>query len=136
MLVEKNRATAAEEALNASKENTANKSNVIDITAPSNDKFPTVSAVINYVARSINSVRTITASTTAIISDYSLLCNTSSGAFTLSLPAADANNIGKIYVIRKTDPSNNVLTFSLGLILDENKHNYRIELPKNNKSTI
>jgi hypothetical protein len=121
ILVEKKRATAAEEALNASKENTANKSETIDINAPSHEQFPTVTAVINYVARSINSVRTITSSTniTVVLSDYSLLCNTSSGAFTLSLPAADNDNIGKIYVIRKTDPSNNVLTFSPGLVLDE-----------------
>ncbi|MFB0903742.1 MAG: hypothetical protein QMB11_05125, partial [Nonlabens sp.] len=67
---------------------------------------------------------------TVVLSDYSLLCNTSSGAFTLSLPAADSNNIGKIYVIRKTDPTNNILTFSPKLFLDEGIEIAELNYPK------
>jgi hypothetical protein len=71
--------------------------------------------VVKY--RSISSVTSSsnivvkTAAYTATANDYTILCNTTAAGFTLTLPAASTNT-GRVYIIRKTDETNNVLTFS------------------------
>ena len=67
-------------------------------------------------------ISTKTAAYTALLTDQTLLCNTTSAAFTLTLPAPDAtatvaNNVGKVYVISKIDEGSNVLTFSPALYI-------------------
>jgi hypothetical protein len=65
-------------------------------------------------------ISTKTAAYTALLTDHTLLCNTTTAAFTLTLPTPDAtatatNNVGKVYVISKIDEGSNVLTFSPAL---------------------
>ncbi|WP_395802016.1 hypothetical protein [Daejeonella sp.] len=52
--------------------------------------------------------------------DYTILANASSGAFTLTLPdPAATSSLGRILVIRKTDETANVLTFSRVIKISE-----------------
>jgi hypothetical protein len=126
---------AAEEAARIAedllKENTVNKSINVILDGASDIKFPSVKAVKTYVDTysTINSISTITANYTALITDYTILSNSSSGAFTLTLPNA-ASNVGKVYVIRKVDESNNVLNFSPSLKLTESTMISSINHPK------
>ncbi len=118
VLVETSRATAAEVKLTTEKENTANKSTTIALVSNSDVKFPTEKAVIDYVnTRSVISIVAHTSAYTALATDSTILCNTSSAGFKLSLPVA-SGAIGKIYVIRKTDSSNNALTFDNLTLVD------------------
>ena len=55
---------------------------------------------------------------TVTSSDYTILCNTTGGGFTLTLPAATTST-GVILVIRKTDNSANVLTLSESILASE-----------------
>ena len=57
-----------------------------------------------------------TADYTALETDYTILCNTSTAGFTLTIPAA-ADAMGRVYVIKKVDESDNILTFSPALSL-------------------
>lgn len=54
-------------------------------------------------------VRTVTAGFTVLPSDDTILADATSGAFTLTLPAA-AGLDGKSYTIKKTDSTNNIVT--------------------------
>ena len=112
VLIETNRATAAEVKLTADKENTANKSTSITLASNSDIKFPTEKAVIDYVniKTSIISIVKKTSNYTILDSDTTILCDTSGGTFKLTLPQVSGAS-GKIYVIRKTDMSNIELTF-------------------------
>jgi hypothetical protein len=64
-----------------------------------------------------NTIRTITTDDTAAANDYILLCDTSGSGFTLRLPLASVVQVGKVYIIRKTDVSANVLTINPGINL-------------------
>ena len=72
-------------------------------------------AVVNSLKSEINNkldipnVITKTAAYTATDSDAIILCDASSGAFTLTLPTA-AERSGKSYTIKKTDSSANIVT--------------------------
>jgi hypothetical protein len=100
------------------KENIANKSLDINIDAASDVKFPSVKAIKTYVdaTGSINAITAVTSTYSATESDYIILCNTAGSAFSLTLPAASAQ-VGKAYIIRKTDISANTMTISPGLML-------------------
>ena len=50
-----------------------------------------------------------TATFTAAATDYTLLCDATSGAITANLPAA-ASNAGRIYLVKKVDASANAVT--------------------------
>jgi hypothetical protein len=54
-------------------------------------------------------IRTITATTTALKTDHTLLCDATAGAITVNLPAA-AGCAGRIYNIKKIDASANAVT--------------------------
>jgi hypothetical protein len=112
VLIETNRATAAEAKLTTDKEDTLNKSTSITLVSNSDIKFPTEKAVIDYVNVKTNIISIVkkTSSYTILDSDNTILCDTSGGTFKLTLPAVSGSS-GKIYVIRKTDMSNNELTF-------------------------
>lgn len=72
------------------------------------------SAWVNIPASNITGVMGITSKTanyTALASDYTIICDASGGAFTLTLPAASSNT-GRVYVIVKSDESSNAVTFS------------------------
>ncbi|MFV8337516.1 hypothetical protein ACNQF7_15750, partial [Flavobacterium sp. RSP29] len=122
--------TATQTALNL-KEDIANKSTDIFTDKSSDVKFPSVKAVKTYVDvySTFNAISTITASYTATISDYTILCNNNSKAFQLTLPAASTTS-GKIYVIRKTDESTNILTISPALKLTESTAISSLDYPK------
>lgn len=62
------------------------------------------------------SINTKVAAYTATGTDYTILCDTSTLGFTLTLPLASTAQ-GKMYVISKIDSSSNVLTFSPALNL-------------------
>lgn len=62
------------------------------------------------------SIDTKTAAYTVTDSDYTILCDATTLAFTLTLPAASTAS-GKVYVISKIDNTDNVLTFSPALNL-------------------
>jgi hypothetical protein len=54
--------------------------------------------------------------------DYTILVNATSGAFTLTLPDPTAtSNKGRILLIRKTDETTNVLTFSRAIKISETR---------------
>ncbi|KAI9549918.1 hypothetical protein GHT06_004503 [Daphnia sinensis] len=60
-----------------------------------------------------------TANYTVTDTDHTILANLTGGAFTITLPAASAANKGRVILIRKTDESNNVLTFSQSIKYSE-----------------
>ena len=76
-------------------------------------KFPTEKAVRTYVKdnSSITSIRSISQDYTVLMSDYTILCDNTNGAFTLTLPNV-VTSLGKIFVICKIDDSTNVLNFN------------------------
>jgi hypothetical protein len=51
----------------------------------------------------------VTSAYTATSGDYTILCNATSGAFTVTLPLAKPNTY-KVYIIKKTDVSANAVT--------------------------
>ena len=112
VLIETNRATAAEAKITTDKEDTLNKSTSITLVSNSDIKFPTEKAVIDYVNVKTNIISIVkkTSNYTILDSDNTILCDTSGGTFKLTLPSVSGST-GKIYVIRKTDMSNIELTF-------------------------
>lgn len=54
-------------------------------------------------------ISSTTTTTTLTTTDYTKLCDATSGAFTVNLPAA-ASNTGRLYNIKKTDSSANAIT--------------------------
>lgn len=122
--------TATQTALDL-KENTADKSTNIYTDRASDIKYPSVKAVKTYVDvySTFNAISTITANYTATSSDYTILCNNNGGTFQLTLPSA-ASISGKIYVIRKTDESTNLLTISPSLKLTESTTISSLDYPK------
>jgi hypothetical protein len=109
LLLETTRATNAENL----KENSANKSTDGTMASNSDVKFPTEKAVRTYVSSnsSITSIRSISSNYTITMSDYTILCDNSSGTFTLTLPNV-VTSTGKIFIICKIDDSSNVLSFN------------------------
>lgn len=56
-------------------------------------------------------IRTITGTTTADVTDHTILADTTAGAYTLTLPAANTCE-GRIYIVKKISNDANVLTIS------------------------
>lgn len=56
-------------------------------------------------------IRTISASTTAAVNDYTILCDATSGAIVVTLPAASGAT-NRIYIIKKIDASVNTVSFT------------------------
>ena len=110
---------ATQTALNL-KEDKINKITDINSDPTSITKYPSVSAVKNYVDEHnpVHAIQTIDRAYTAEGTDYTLLCNNETTAFELKLPDA-SEALGKIYVIRKIDESINILTISPPLKLTE-----------------
>jgi hypothetical protein len=102
------------------KEDKINKITDINSDPTSEIKYPSVSAVKNYVNayNPVHAIQTIDRAYTAEGTDYTLLCNNETTAFELKLPDA-SEALGKIYVIRKIDESINILTISPPLKLTE-----------------
>jgi hypothetical protein len=73
---------------------------------------------VTATTRNINAIVKVTAAHTVADADYTILANATSGAFTLSLPAANANT-GRVLIIRKTDETANALTFSSAIKISE-----------------
>jgi len=111
--------TATQTALNL-KEDKINKITDINSDPTSEIKYPSVSAVKNYVDahNPVHAIQTIDRAYTAKGTDYTLLCNNETTAFELKLPDA-SEALGKIYVISKIDESINILTISPPLKLTE-----------------
>ncbi len=80
-------------------------------TSPSSGDNSTAVASTAFVNNYFNatSIKTVTANYTATINDSTILCNATSGDFTLTLPAASTCT-GKIFTITKIDDAGNVLT--------------------------
>ena len=113
------------------KEDKINKITDINSDPTSITKYPSVSAVKNYVDsyNPIHSIKTIETDYTAERADYTILCNNVSAAFTLTLP--DPGELtGKIYVIRKIDETINVLTINPSLKLTELTEISSLNYPK------
>jgi hypothetical protein len=113
------------------KEDKINKITDINSDPTSITKYPSVSAVKNYVDsyNPIHSIKTIETDYTAERADYTILCNNVSAAFTITLP--DPGELtGKIYVIRKIDETINVLTISPSLKLTELTEISSLNYPK------
>jgi hypothetical protein len=110
---------ATQNALNL-KEDKINKITDINSDPTSDIKYPSVSAVKNYVDSYIQVSRIITIDRnyTAERTDYTILCNTAGTPFELKLPDA-REALSKIYVIRKIDETLNVLTISPPVKLTE-----------------
>ena len=113
------------------KENAINKSIDFSLDKDSDVKFPSVKVVKTYVdaAASFDAISTILANYTAKRTDYTILCNNNTGAFQLTLPDP-ASVTGKVYVIRKTDESANILTISPALKLTESTFITSLDCPK------
>jgi hypothetical protein len=122
--------TATQNALNL-KEDIINKITDINSDPTSNFKYPTASAVKNYVDsyNQVNRIITIERDYTAERADYTILCNTIGAAFELKLPNA-RESLGKIYVIRKIDETLNILTISPPLKLTETTLISTLNYPK------
>jgi hypothetical protein len=122
--------TATQTALNL-KEDIINKITDINSDPTSDTKYPSVSAVKNYVDsyNQVNRIITIERDYTAEKADYTILCNTSGAAFELKLPDAREAS-GKIYVIRKIDETLNILTISPTLKLTETTLISTLNYPK------
>lgn len=113
------------------KEDKINKITDINSDPTSITKYPTVSAVKNYVDsyNPIHSIKTIETDYTAERADYTILCNNVSAAFTITLP--DPGELtGKIYVIRKIDETINILTINPVLKLTELTEISSLNYPK------
>jgi hypothetical protein len=113
------------------KEDKINKITDINSDPTSITKYPTISAVKNYVDsyNPIHSIKTIETDYTAERADYTILCNNVSAAFTITLP--DPGELtGKIYVIRKIDETINILTISPSLKLTELTEISSLNYPK------
>lgn len=95
------------------KENTANKSTDGTMVSNSDIKFPTEKAVRTYVASSssITAIRSISDNYNVVMSDHTILCDNTNGAFTLTLPNV-VTSLGKIFIICKVDDTTNLLTFN------------------------
>ena len=95
------------------KENAVNKSNDGTMASNSNVKFPTERAVRTYVSNNstINAISSISANYTITMNDYTILCDNTSGPFTITLPNV-VTSYGKIFVICKIDDSTNELSFN------------------------
>lgn len=113
------------------KEDKINKITDINSDPTSITKYPSVSAVKNYVDsyNPIHSIKTIETDYTAERADYTILCNNVSAAFTITLPDP-GESTGKIYVIRKIDETINVLTISPALKLTELTEISSLNYPK------
>jgi hypothetical protein len=113
------------------KEDKINKITDINSDPTSITKYPTISAVKNYVDsyNPIHSIKTIETDYTAERADYTILCNNVSATFTLTLPDP-GESTGKIYVIRKIDETINVLTISPSLKLTELTEISSLNYPK------
>lgn len=120
--------TATQTALNL-KEDKINKITDINSDPTSEIKYPSVSAVKNYVDAHLNTIKTIYEGYEVVREDYTLLCNNDRTAFELKLPNP-GELIGKIYVIRKIDESINVLTISPSLKLTELTEISTLNYPK------
>lgn len=73
------------------------------------------SGVVKSVSANARNVLGIVKTNTAytvVDADHTILADAGSAAFTITLPAAAAANKGRVLLIRKTDETNNVLTFS------------------------
>lgn len=68
--------------------------------------------------RNINAIVKKTADYTVVDTDYTILANATSNAFTLTLPDATTST-GRVLIIRKTDESANALTFSSAVKISE-----------------
>lgn len=122
--------TATQAGLN-SKEDKSNKITDINSDPTSDKKYPSVSAVKNYVDahNPIHAIITIESDYDAVQEDYTILCNNISNAFTLKLP--DPGELtGKIYVIRKIDETINILTISPSVKLTELTEISSLNYPK------
>lgn len=113
----------------ALKEDKINKTTDINSDPTSEIKYPSVSAVKNYVDAHLNTIKTIYEGYEVVREDYTLLCNNDRTAFELKLPNP-GELIGKIYVIRKIDESINVLTISPSLKLTELTEISTLNYPK------
>ena len=110
-------ATTASGALtNLGAQSVSNLSTDFTTDGTSTSKYPAVKTVKEYVDTSVSSGVTnintdiITGNYNVLTTDYTLLCDASTG-FTLTLPAANTVK-GKVYIIRKIDETENALTFS------------------------
>lgn len=121
--------TATQTALNF-KEDINNKITDINSDPTSTIKYPSVSAVKNYVDahNTIYSIITIESHYEVTREDFTILCNNSSD-FTIKLPDA-GELLGKIYVIRKIDKSINVLTISPSVKLTDLTEISTLNYPK------
>lgn len=65
------------------------------------------------------SVRSVASAYTLVTSDHTLLCNSTSASFTVTLPSA-VTNTGRIYIVKKNDTSSNTVTIaaSNGQLID------------------
>lgn len=114
----------------ALKEDINNKITDINSDPTSTIKYPSVSAVKNYVDahNTIYSIITIESDYDVTREDFTILCNNSSD-FTIKLPDA-GESLGKIYVIRKIDESSNVLTISPSVKLTDLTEISTLNYPK------
>ncbi|MNG66028.1 GDSL-like Lipase/Acylhydrolase [compost metagenome] len=68
-----------------------------------------VSGLMTFVSGVVKPIRTVTATTTALISDWTIKCDATSGAFTINLPAASTVT-GIVFNIKKINNSANDIT--------------------------
>lgn len=115
----------------ALKEDKINKITDINSDPTSDIKYPTVSAVKNYVDayNSLHAIKKIDRAYEVVREDYTLLCNNESGDFELKLPDVRESS-GKIYVIRKIDETLNILSISPPLKLTETTFISSLNYPK------
>jgi hypothetical protein len=74
---------------------------------------------VTATTRNINAIAKKTADYTVVDADYTILADATSGAFTLTLPVANTASNGRVLIIRKTDETANVLTFSSAIKISE-----------------
>jgi hypothetical protein len=89
-------------------------------TAGDNDtSLATTAFVANAVSTGVTKIITKSTNYTATTNDYTILCDATTG-FTLTLPAA-TTALGKMFIIRKIDETNNILTISPAISISSTK---------------
>ena len=73
---------------------------------------------VNPTATVISAIVRKTAAYSVLATDHTVLCDATTAGFTLTLPAV-AESTGVEYIIRKTDETNNVVTFSTSIKVSE-----------------
>ncbi|WP_304196849.1 hypothetical protein [Flavobacterium alvei] len=89
----------------------------------------TFTGITNISGALTNNIISVVSNTTLGVGNYTVLCNATGGNFTVTLPDASSCQ-GRVYVIRKTDETNNTLSFSSPIHITDSSTFTSLNYPK------